>query len=790
MAPRMSERETAVLRDITNRLNSTSPERLPHITPSLASSLLSCASLLHTSGSNSGKAAAESESQLHKFKTRLSSLLQDRAPERRWSAVVLIKTAIEIGGWETLSTCSPWVMNLRGILSKSDPPATKKLVLITLTRIFLLTREYPTLLREITTPALPEFITRCLHLLGSKSPSVQRKLTDTILSVFAELIPRHPATFRPYVNKIREAAWAVIAGDSSREDKAQSGTPNSFPFPRICRTLAQRVISILAFCTPKEASGEWESGLIATIETAHRTADQLFRAVIEEWESTAGYISTKSSGDIQDFNDEVQSSGTDTLGLPDWRGITGGTERMITLLGLLGQYMVTSTPEGHPITLRLGPVLDLLNRIFAITVPGSKSAPEMGLRLNQQVDKHERQALWASLPSIHVAALELVSALVNRSGPTSSPVSQSLLEEVLWVFQAEHSDPRVRMACYDVSAQIIDLVGPGIERRVLSSMTGMFRDMCADLVMPETKPSPAQTNGKDSKQSQQMGNADALLNPSRKSIQASIPKARYGGLFAAASNLLRVSLTKLTSNQMPRSTRALLDRTAVLSRDENALVASVLNTQSTGASVIPILARNHSGDATTDGILRPRMPTIPAGHKDRASGDSAESQEAGSLYSDKEEDEEDLSGDEPMQEADSQQLLDVAQQELLRPESAEPLATTVVSTYPPSPKRKVSTRSTTQALRDISPPSPKRQRIAEVGATEAVATSAAVEMAEVDESTAVGPKADRNTNPLVTVEGGKLPGGREDTRAQLESDDSDDDFEIPALEMGVDSDDE
>lgn len=63
---------------------------------------------------------SETAIQLHKLKSRLVSLLQDRTLEGRWTAVVLVKAALEAGQWEILRGYEPIVRSLIGILAVSS----------------------------------------------------------------------------------------------------------------------------------------------------------------------------------------------------------------------------------------------------------------------------------------------------------------------------------------------------------------------------------------------------------------------------------------------------------------------------------------------------------------------------------------------------------------------------------------------------------------------------------------------------------------------------------------------
>ena len=109
---------SASLRAVTHRLTTTPVQELPQITSFLASSLSDCGPLLSSpQGQKTGKNDSDNAVQLHKLKTRLASLLQDRTLEGRWTAVVLVKATLEAGQWEVLRGFEPIVRSLIGILA-------------------------------------------------------------------------------------------------------------------------------------------------------------------------------------------------------------------------------------------------------------------------------------------------------------------------------------------------------------------------------------------------------------------------------------------------------------------------------------------------------------------------------------------------------------------------------------------------------------------------------------------------------------------------------------------------
>lgn len=109
------------LRAVTQRLALTPNKRLPQIVPFLADSITGCCEILSTSdGQRQGKDGAELGVLIHKLKTQLSALLLEKSVDARWSAVVLIKATIEVGGWEILQGSGAWTRGLLGILNVSE----------------------------------------------------------------------------------------------------------------------------------------------------------------------------------------------------------------------------------------------------------------------------------------------------------------------------------------------------------------------------------------------------------------------------------------------------------------------------------------------------------------------------------------------------------------------------------------------------------------------------------------------------------------------------------------------
>ncbi|PLB43166.1 hypothetical protein P170DRAFT_418941 [Aspergillus steynii IBT 23096] len=597
------------LHAVNHRLTNIPVKQLPPIASCLATSLSNCGELLSSpQQQKSAKSDSDDAVQVHRLMTRLTSLLQDRTPEGRWTAVVLVKAVVEAGQWEVLRGCEPFVRGLMTILTKADPTSTKKMAIITLTRIFHLTYQYPTLVREITTPSLPGFITSALNLISVKPSSEPIRtlkpnaapFLEIVLHAFGELIGRHPTIFRPFSAQIHSLLQIIIGSTSPR-----------FPEPVV--EVAERLFVLLHNCAPKNTSGEeWKNACQMTLASLHGTAHYVFRAVVEQWESTDP--SLRMNVGPQDYSQEARDLGPDPLGLPSWQGIGSGVDRLVVLLRLLSAFL--KTPSASTVSIPIGSILDLTSRLTSVTV----SADGAKLQTNAQIGRAERESLFAELPRIHTACLKLLLTFVEKLETGAVPVGQTILEQSLWVFRAEKSSREVRTATYDLVRALFTQMGPSLTKQSVSSLTNLVQTCCYDLLPPpgdESASAKLSTDPKSkTKSNQATTNADSFLNPGLKSGRQLSPSSSFPDLKRAASALIPAMLINVPTEFLAPSLRAEIDRTIIMTSDKNAMFASVLNPvppmkgRGMGASIIPFLARGYAAEMEVEGLIRPRMPVL------------------------------------------------------------------------------------------------------------------------------------------------------------------------------------
>ncbi|KAG0648464.1 Transcription factor HMX3 [Hyphodiscus hymeniophilus] len=598
------------LRVLCFQLSNTPTSDLPRLTPTLLRYVSRCQAALSVPAGNISKGenpASSVQVQVHKLKTQLSTLLNGKSPEGRFTAVVLIKAVVEAGGWEILRGSESWVRGLLSVLGKPDSAATKELCIIALTKIYCMTHPYQTLVREITTPTLPAFVTACLGLLVSKSKvqDISMSTVDMVFRSFATLLPRHTTVFRPFVSQIRSAAKPYIA----------STLCDRLFIPSSLSKIARRLIVLLHQTVAKNAGGEdWAKAVLNLMKEIHVTADLIFRAVVEDWESAVGYI-----GEPIDVNVGL-SGGARTLDdLPQWIGINAGVERMIGLLQLLNEYLSTET--SLPVSIPLGVILDVITRTLSIAIPSpsQSSTGRESVRLHPAIDRDERDELWSGMPQIYVAALEVVGTMAKRLQDAFMPMAQGLLDQLAWVFPYGKHDSDFRRHTYCLIRMLLPHTGRSLGKASSSKLAIIIRSCCNDLIPVHTRSVKSGADVEAAKKSNGSApntnqNADLFLQNATGVLPEVIMSET--DLNFAAKDLLPLFLSQFPQQYLDISLRSLIDRTAILSHNKAAMLAGILNpfvgkNGKSLTSILPHLTRDFPCDDTTEILLRPRLPLLP-----------------------------------------------------------------------------------------------------------------------------------------------------------------------------------
>jgi hypothetical protein len=359
-----------------------------------------------------------------------------------------------------------------------------------------------------------------------------------------------------------------------------------------------------------------------TVASTHRTADKVFRAVVEDWH-TGVAASVVVSGHA--FDDEVQDLDENPLNLLPWQGIYAGGERLAGLLRITRGYLENSTPNA--VTLPIGLLVDLVTRLLSLTVPvvaGASSSFQNNVRFNNQVSKEERENLWTLLPQVHVETIELFVALVGRLEDNAPGLDTVVLDLLVWVFGSENNTVQIRVGCYSAVADVLRRSGPALPKPSIDSLATIIRKCCYDILPvmsanPVLNKGPSQGKSNGMKQQQASTNADAFLNSS---LNLKDSPSDYIGLQKSAYTLLTMLLSNVPAQHLSDSLRTRIDRTAILSKHKDAMIASVLNPPPSkkfgkpAASILPLLTRSFASARDVESLVRPRMPVLRTGTRE------------------------------------------------------------------------------------------------------------------------------------------------------------------------------
>ncbi|KAK4186538.1 rRNA processing/ribosome biogenesis-domain-containing protein [Podospora australis] len=605
----------ADLRVLCRRLASTPADDLPRLCPLLVSHVLRCGGPLSASP-DAGKGkdkGSETPMLVHKLRTHITTLLNGKSPAGRFAAVCLIKAVVDVGGWESLRASAAWIRGMIGVVQKPlDPLASKELAVITLTKIYMLLQGYPTLIREMATPTLPSFVTACLSLIkapaSSKAPKAPASFIETVACSLSKLVKLYPTTLRPFTGQIKSALREYIAPTSSE----------SHTVPQSLKQASRRLYILLSYTAPKNtSSAEWVKSIKAAILDCHTTADQIFRAVLESWESTTGYRGEPVRNDL-----DPSGGGDSDEEFPSWVGVHAGSERLIGLLDFLGEYL--DNPTKDAVTVPVGELLDLTSRLTLVAASEDSSS---SIQTNPAIGRDEKADLWTAIPDIHAAVLRLHTAAIRRLETSALPLATDILDHTVRVLNASRPLPFIRETAYTLAASVLSLAGPTLPRLTVDSLAPLIQSTCSDILLssghlsPSSPSSDTPTPGQTKNKPTTSTNADAFLTQSS-SGSALFPALAKSHLESATA-LLPLLLSHLPQNHLSPDLRGLLDRTAILSNNKKALVASVLHPykDSRGRfypSILPFLVRQFGTDQDVE-VLRSNL--VRAGKHAQVTGE-------------------------------------------------------------------------------------------------------------------------------------------------------------------------
>ncbi|KAJ0301664.1 hypothetical protein COL516b_007640 [Colletotrichum fioriniae] len=590
------------LKVLCRKLTSTPPAQLPHSIPAFINHVLRCKDVL--SAPHDPKASSEVSSLVHKLRTIITTLLNGKSAMGRFTGATLVKAVVDVGGWECLKESGNW---------KNDPFPVKEIAIVTLVRIYSLINSYQTLTREIATPTIPTFFNACLQMVKLPIPGQRLKtplaVVETVLDAFSAMIPLYPTTCRPFNGQIRTAIKPYLAPTSS----------DGATIPQSLRRASRHLAISLPLTTAGKTgpSDDWVKLVDELRKDFHFTADQVFRAVQESWEASAPYTRSKVDFDIPPQGLETGDQ------LPNWTGISAGRDRLVGLLQYMADALRYSTKT--PVTIPIAALMDMVSRVSLISRNSKSQAWDQALETQPAVGREEKEELWASMPDIHVAALELLLILVQRLEHNALSTIPEIHDNMILVFRSGIDIPAVRAATYRLLDETLPIAGPGLQKLTVETLGIVSLACCRDIQqesghIQKAKPATNNKTAADTKKNTIAANADLFLPTQANTADATTSSSKQTLIakdhIAAADALLASLLSHVPQQHFKPGLRGLLDQTAILSRNKSAMLASVLNpyTNQGGAifpSILPYLVQQYPRDQGVE-ILRSNIRASPA----------------------------------------------------------------------------------------------------------------------------------------------------------------------------------
>lgn len=467
--------------------------------------------------------------------------------------------------------------------------------------------EYQALVREIASPTLPAFVTACLQIVkppaSSRSGPPPLRLVEAVANALCTVTPLYPTTLRPFSAQVKATFRPYVAPTQA----------DGLAAPHTLLEASRKLLVLQHYTTPKDGNAdEWAKTVGAFVKTAHNTGDHVFRAVQETWEPSSNYTRQTISCD-----GEAHGGGDAAEDLPTWVGVSQGAERLVGSIETIGEFF--KCPTKCPVVTPVSQILDLTSRITMILPPQRASKLQDDMHLDSAISREERDELWSVLPDIHVAVVDLLIALVQRLRGNATSIAADILNQTVRIFDAEHQIPLVRERAYVLLKEVLWLHGPTLPKVSVNSLDKAIQSCCRDILSASGHAGPKRAEKQDSKPqasskpNKPSTNADAYLNTQSKTAAAAAAAAAASPPTAhianAASALLPLFSSHLPQAHLKQTLRALVDRTAVLSHNKDAMVSSVLNpyrtrTGKTLASVFPFLARDYPRDQSVEVLLR------------------------------------------------------------------------------------------------------------------------------------------------------------------------------------------
>ncbi|PKY15679.1 hypothetical protein RhiirB3_427917 [Rhizophagus irregularis] len=422
--------------------------------------------------SSKSESSREQQVALHKWCTRINSLLQSKVTNARWAGICFIKISLKQSGELFIQNLQSWATSLM----KSEPTFILKEIITTLTELFNKTQNRPELQREITTQQLPRFNTFLIKLSG-----LNKELLPTILNALSHSVKNFPTIFRP-VNEQTQKLCLNILLDGTYYYESELAKMAIECFTRIINFGGKLNMDY------------WKLTLLKLVGSLNNILDRLFDTIDEEKDMPKKLTGFEMPQVSEDY----------VVAFPIlFSRFKCLSECLISLISL---------PTSLPVQIPVNQILDLLYRVYNIY--------DVSFVTNSK-DKNEYYTLMLGIPSLLMNCNKILSAAILSIGEHLTRHLRVISSVLLKLLNNSKSRWLLRVSTYNLITLCMQKYGIGLTNSISSSTLLSFIIDDIEIIQKSqydiSNNTPVSTNNKKSskkKESSQITNSDALVNSS------------------------------------------------------------------------------------------------------------------------------------------------------------------------------------------------------------------------------------------------------------------------------------
>ena len=427
------------------------------------------------------------------------------------------------------------------------------------------------------------------------------------MQALTELVPLHPASFRPFTQQIQSVILPLIASASSQH---HSERPSTTVTEAVANN-ARRLFVQLHVCGPNgTAAEEWSRSIQNVLESAVETTDQILRGLVENSSSPIRRPNGLKSDSLEK---EIEEEEPGPLPLPAWKGIDAGVQRLNGLLGTIRAYVTTRTLTA--VSLPSGRILSLLERILSALPPDQIRIP----KTRPELSRGERDGIFTGLSRLHLSALYILLDMISRLRTDFPAVSQAAMVQAFSTLENESGNEDVRKACFEVIAEDLAYSTPPLSDSNIQTLSTCISLCCTDLLPTDhytlQNGDGAVSGGPIPPNRIPASPPHLSLIPSQSKIQGSNEPTKISEI---AQKVLTLALTKLPREYLPHPLRNQILRAAVLSNSREMMFASVTRPgkaqsgRTVANNILPLFSRAYPHAQELETLLRPHLPPLQA----------------------------------------------------------------------------------------------------------------------------------------------------------------------------------